>query len=98
LIDALQLRHPLSSTFDGASFLPYVHAGGGADRPIYLEARGGAQAEKIFLIRGMRCSGKGIAFAPFEGERAPVEFFGPAQAEFPLSADEARLLMDLGYM
>ena len=94
LIDALQLEHPAGGFFDGTSFFPYVRAGGGADRPVYLEARGGAQAEKVFLIRGMRCRGKGIAFAPFEDDRAPVEFFGPAQAAAPVSAADAQALMD----
>lgn len=94
LIDALQLEPPVANTFDGTSFFSYVRDNGGVDRPIYLEARGGAQAEKVFLIRGLRCSGKGIAFAPLEGDRAPVEFFGPAQALVPPSAAEARILMD----
>jgi len=94
LIDALQLKRPAGCVFDGASFFPYVRDGGGEDRPVYLEARGGAQAEKVFLIRGMRCRGKGIAFAPYEGAGAPVEFFGPAQPAVPLAADDARILMD----
>ncbi len=93
LIDALQLESPDGSIFDGASFLSYIHNGGGTDRPVYLEARGGAQAEKVFLVRGMRCSGRGVAFAPYEDGRAPVEFFGSApDALLPSAA--ARDLMD----
>lgn len=92
LIDALQLRLPAGSSFDGTSFLSYIHDGGGADRPVYLEARGGAQAEKVFLIRGMRCSGTGVAFAPYEDGRAPVEFFGRDPDAFLPSAAACNLM------
>jgi arylsulfatase A-like enzyme len=93
LIDALRLEHAVDGPFDGASFFPHVRDNGGADRPVYLEARGGAQAEKVFLIRGIRCRGRGIAFAPFENGRAPVEFFGPTPGPVPWSGDETRALM-----
>jgi arylsulfatase A-like enzyme len=93
LIDALQLGNAPGKTFDGASFFPHVRDNGGADRAIFLEARGGAQAEKVFLIRGIRRNGLGVAFAPFEEGRAPVEFFGPALGSAPLPGDEARALM-----
>ncbi len=60
--------------FDGASFYSYVADRGGPDRPVYLEARGGAQAERIFLIRGVRRNGFKLAYGPYE-TRAPVELY-----------------------
>lgn len=74
LIDALKLQAPEDAGFDGSSYLPVINNGGGENRPIYMEARGGAQAEKVFLIRGVRRNGKKIAFAPFE-EKAPTEYY-----------------------
>jgi arylsulfatase A-like enzyme len=98
LIDALKLEYSADTAFDGSSFYNYVRDGVGADRPVYLEARGGAQAERVFLIRGIRRSGRGIAFAPFEDGRAPIEFFGPAHpAAEPIMAsagDDASALME----
>jgi arylsulfatase A-like enzyme len=98
LIEALKLKHPADIVFDGSSFFSHIQNNGGADRPVYLEARGGAQAEKVFLIRGLRRNGRGIAFAPFEDGRAPVEFFGPTHAAAAEPAvgpvnDDARTLM-----
>jgi len=94
LIEALQLKHPAGTTFDGESFFPYIGNGGGADRPIYLEARGGAQAEEVFLIRGLRRNGRGIAFAPFEGNRAPIESFGSSQDAAIPAGKDARAWID----
>jgi arylsulfatase A-like enzyme len=74
LIDALQLQAPDDAGFDGSSYLPDINNGGGENRPIYMEARGGAQAEKVFLVRGVRRDGKKVAFAPFE-KKAPVEHY-----------------------
>jgi arylsulfatase A-like enzyme len=90
LIEALQLERMPGTAFDGESFLAHVRAGGGADRPVYLEARGGAQAEEVFLIRGLRRNGRGIAFAPFEGGRAPIERFGPLCGTGLPDASDAR--------
>ncbi len=74
LIDAFKLEAPEDAVFDGASYFPYIEAGEGEDRPVYLEARGGAQAEKVFLIRGVRRKGYKIAYAPHEA-KAPVECY-----------------------
>ena len=73
LIDLLKLEAP-ALEIDGESFLSELEKGGGKDRPVYLEARGGAQAERIFMIRGLRRDRHKIAFAPFE-KAAPVEFY-----------------------
>jgi len=63
-----------ASGFDGASFHGSIASAGGPDRPVYLEARGGAQVERIFLIRGVRRNGLKLAYAPYE-VRAPVELY-----------------------
>jgi len=73
LIDMLELDAPADG-FDGASYLLHMKNGGGKNRTIYLEARGGAQAEKVFLIRGMRHDNLKIAFAPHE-KKAPIEYY-----------------------
>jgi hypothetical protein len=61
-------------SFDGVSYADLIRNGGGENRSIYLEARSGAQAEKVFLIRGVRRDGRKIAYAPFE-PRAVWEFY-----------------------
>ena len=73
LIDLLKLNAPNSGR-DGKSYLPHLENGGGKNRPVYLEARGGAQAEKVFLIRGLRLDNDKIAFAPYE-KKAPIEYY-----------------------
>jgi arylsulfatase A-like enzyme len=73
LIDLLKLDAP-SSAMDGKSYLPHLENGEGENRPVYLEARGGAQAEKVFLIRGLRRDNDKIAFAPHE-KKAPIEYY-----------------------
>lgn len=73
LIDLLRLDAS-SSGMDGKSYLSHLENGGGKNRPVYLEARGGAQAEKVFLIRGLRRDNDKIAFAPHE-KKAPVEYY-----------------------
>lgn len=73
-VEAFKLDAPEDCLFDGASYHQYMLDGKGEDRPAFMEARGGAQAEKIFLIRGVRRRGRKIAFAPFE-ENAPSEFY-----------------------
>lgn len=73
LVDALALDADLDG-MDGHSYISELSNGGGKNRPVYLEARGGAQADKIFLIRGVRRNNRKIAFAPFEAE-APVEYY-----------------------
>lgn len=60
--------------FDGRSYQEELTNGGGASRSIYLEARGGAQAERVFLIRGIRADNRKLAYAPFE-PNAPVEYY-----------------------
>jgi len=60
--------------FDGTSYYDLMSNGQGENRSIFLEARGGPQAEKLFLIRGVRRSGQKVAYAPFE-PAAPVEFY-----------------------
>ncbi len=73
LTDAFNFS-PKINDFDGSSYFPFMINGGGKNRSIFLEARGGAQAEKVFLIRGVRRNGQKIAYAPFE-ENAPTEFY-----------------------
>jgi arylsulfatase A-like enzyme len=73
LIQAFGLQTS-SSGFDGSSYYELMGNGPGEDRSIFLEARGGAQAEKIFVIRGVRRNGRKLAFAPFE-PNAPVEYY-----------------------
>lgn len=73
LIQAFRLETSCSG-WDGSSYYELMTNGGGEDRSTYLEARGGAQAEKIFLIRGVRRGGRKIAFAPFE-PKGPVEYY-----------------------
>ena len=71
--------------------------GAGENRSIYLEARGGAQAEKIFLIRGVRCRGRKLAYAPFD-PTAPVEYYNlnddPMEQQ-PLSDTEYEEIAEL---
>ena len=75
MIEAFKLEQPADGIeFDGSSYFDYMTKGTGADRPVYLEARGGAQAEKVFLIRGVRRGGQKVAYAPYE-EKAPIEFY-----------------------
>ena len=73
LIEAFSLKGPADG-FDGTSYYDLMRNGGGDNRAVYLEARGGAQAGKIFLIRGVRRDGRKIAYAPFEAN-SPVEFY-----------------------
>lgn len=77
LIELLHLEAPLSG-MDGESYLSHLNNRGGENRPIFLEARGGAQAEQFFLIRGLRRENYKIAFAPHE-MKAPVEFYDLSQ-------------------
>jgi arylsulfatase A-like enzyme len=73
LIQAFGLETSYSG-FDGSSYYELMANGTGENRSIYLEARGGAQAEKIFVIRGVRRNGQKLAYAPFE-PHAPVEYY-----------------------
>lgn len=77
LIEAFKLETTAGS-FDGASFHRYIADRGGPDRPVYLEARGGAQVEQIFLIRGVRRAGLKLAYAPYEAQ-APAELYDLTQ-------------------
>ena len=72
LIEAFELDASTEGC-DGESYFAYIREGG-KDRPIFLEARGGAQAEKVFLIRGVRRDGQKVAYAPFEDD-APTEYY-----------------------
>ena len=75
LIEAFDLQPPDGGNgFDGSSYHDIIRSGGGENRAVYLEARGGAQAERIFLIRGVRREGRKIAYAPHEAA-SPVEFY-----------------------
>jgi len=73
LIDAFGLKAE-ENGFDGTSYFDYLKNGGGENRAIYLEARGGAQAEKVFLMRGVRRDGRKVVYAPFE-DGSPVELY-----------------------
>ncbi len=73
LLRAFGIENP-SSGLDGSSYYEMMREGAGENRPIYLEARGGAQAEKIFLIRGVRRTGRKLAYAPLD-PAAPVEYY-----------------------
>ena len=77
LIEAFNLE-TTAGGFDGASFHRYIADRGGPDRPVYLEARGGAQVERIFLIRGVRRAGLKLAYAPYEAQ-APVKLYDLTQ-------------------
>jgi len=63
-----------STGLDGSSYYEMMANGTGEDRSIYLEARGGAQAQKVFLIRGVRRAGQKLAYAPLE-PTAPIEYY-----------------------
>jgi len=73
LIEAFHLEWA-DASFDGTGYFEMMRNGGGENRSIYMEARGGAQAEAVFLIRGARREGRKVAYAPFEPE-APVEYY-----------------------
>jgi len=73
LIEAFGLETS-AGAFDGSSYCPELRDGGGRNRAVYLEARGGAQAERVFLIRGVRRDNRKVAYAPFE-PAAPMEFY-----------------------
>ncbi len=73
LIEAFELN-VAEDGFDGTSYYDHFAGGDGPDRPVYLEARSGAQAEQVFLIRGIRREGKKLAYAPFEPD-GPVELY-----------------------
>jgi arylsulfatase A-like enzyme len=78
-------------SFDGRAYFDLMKNGGGKNRSIYLEARSGAQAEKVFLIRGVRRNRRKIAYAPFESQ-APVEYYdlsGDPQETHNLSGVDA---------
>lgn len=83
--------------WDGSSYWEMMTDGAGEDRSTYLEARGGAQAEKIFLIRGVRRGGRKLAYAPFEPD-APFEYYDlrddPLEAS-PLSDPEDEKVAEL---
>jgi arylsulfatase A-like enzyme len=81
-----------STGFDGSSYYEMMASGTGENRSIYLEARGGAQADKIFLIRGVRRCGRKLAYAPLE-PNAPMEYYNlnddrDEQRPLPDTADE----------
>ncbi len=86
-----------STGFDGSSYYELMANGTGENRSIYLEARGGAQAEKIFLIRGVRRSGQKLAYAPLD-PTAPVEYYNlnddPMEQQ-PLSDTECEKVAEL---
>jgi len=73
LCDLLKLDMP-APQWHGVSFLPAIREGVSDNRPLYMEARGGAQAVHAFYIRGVRSGGQKLAFAPHD-ERAPVELY-----------------------
>lgn len=77
LVEAFGLE-TTADGFDGSSFYSHVADRRGVDRSMYLEARGGAQAERVFLIRGVRRKGFKLAYAPYE-LRAPVELYDLAR-------------------
>lgn len=58
----------------GTSFAPLLGTGAVEERPVYMEARGGAQAPHEFYIRGIRSGGWKIAFAPYN-PGAPAELY-----------------------
>ncbi|MCX6572345.1 MAG: sulfatase-like hydrolase/transferase [Candidatus Aminicenantes bacterium] len=58
----------------GTSFAPLLGTGAVEERPLYMEARGGAQAPHEFYIRGIRSGGWKLAFAPVDPE-APTELY-----------------------
>ncbi len=58
----------------GTSFAPLLLSGAMENRPLYMEARGGAQAAHKFYIRGMRSGGWKLAFTPID-PAAPTELY-----------------------
>jgi arylsulfatase A-like enzyme len=86
-----------SPCFDGSSYYELMGNGGGENRSIYLEARGGAQAERVFLIRGVRRNGQKLAYAPLD-PTAPVEYYSlnddPAEQK-PLADTECERIAEL---
>lgn len=58
----------------GTSFDAMIRNGNDEQRPMYMEARGGAQAIHAFYIRGVRSGGFKVAYAPFD-ENAPTELY-----------------------
>jgi arylsulfatase A-like enzyme len=73
LVEALGLATP-TPDWHGVSFWPQLHDGGAAERPLYMEARGGAQATHAFYVRGVRRDGWKLAYAPHDS-RAPAELY-----------------------
>ena len=63
-----------TSACHGSSFVEELTGGVPADRPLYMEVRGGAEATHAFYIRGVRAGGFKLAYAPLDPE-APTELF-----------------------
>jgi hypothetical protein len=61
-------------TWHGVSFAAHLRNGRRDERPLYMEARGGAQATHAFYIRGVRAGGHKLAFAPHDPQ-APAELY-----------------------
>lgn len=73
ICDLLGLDMPTPS-WHGASFVDSMRHGTRDLRPMYMEARGGAQAVHAFYIRGVRSGGFKLAYAPHD-DAAPVELY-----------------------
>ena len=58
----------------GSSFVGLMQNGKVEIKPIYMEARGGAQAVHAFYIRGVRSGGYKLAYTPYEPE-GPTELY-----------------------
>ena len=58
----------------GKSFDDILLNGKSEQRPIYMEARGGAQAVHAFYIRGVRSNGYKLAYTPYHPE-GPTELY-----------------------
>ncbi|MDD8025895.1 MAG: sulfatase-like hydrolase/transferase [Acidobacteriota bacterium] len=71
--DLLELGPPPGAPH-GRSFAPLLNSDAVEERPLYMEARGGAQATRDFYIRGLRSGAWKIAYAPFDAE-APLELY-----------------------
>jgi len=58
----------------GKSFSEILENGKSENRPIYLEARGGAQAMHAFYIRGVKSQGYKLAYTPLHSD-GPTELY-----------------------